>query len=146
MAYVESNILVKGKREDVYQLAKDMEKYPEYMPDVESVEVVERNGNKTITDWTTSVEGTPICWKEEDAFHDEEKSIKYRLIEGDLDKFEGEWVFEPTPTGTKVVLTVDYDFGMPTLAELLGPILDEKVKENSEMMLKAMKKKIERGK
>lgn len=146
MSYVESGILIKGKIRDVYQMAKAMEKYPEYMPDVESVKVIERNGNKTVTDWTTSVEGTPICWKEEDIFYDEEKSIKYRLIEGDLDKFEGEWIFKKTPEGTKVVLTVDFDFGMPTLAELLGPILDEKVKENSLMMLNAMKKKIESGK
>lgn len=143
MSYVESSILIKGDRSKVYELAKEMEKYSSYMPDVQSVKVIKRDGNKTVTDWTTSVEGTPICWKEEDIFDDQAKRIDYKLIEGDLDKFEGMWKFEETEEGTKVTLTVDFDFGMPTLAELLGPILEEKVKENSAMMLKAVKEKIE---
>jgi len=37
------------------------------------------------------------------------------------------------------VLGVDYDFGVPTLAELIGPILQKKVEENSAMMLQALK-------
>lgn len=145
MSYVESSIVIKGKKKDIYQLAKDMEKYPEYMPDVESVEVIQNDGDATVTDWVTSVEGTPICWKERDQFDDENMRISYRLIEGDLDKFEGEWIFTETNDGTRVTLTVDFDFGMPTLAELLGPILEEKVKENSKMMLRAMKEKVEGG-
>jgi coenzyme Q-binding protein COQ10 len=45
--------------------------------------------------------------------------------------------------GCKVTLSVDYDFGMPSLTDLIGPTLKEKVRENSEMMLEGMKKKIE---
>jgi hypothetical protein len=44
---------------------------------------------------------------------------------------------------THVVLGVDYDFGVPTLAELIGPILQKKVEENSLMMLRALKAKSE---
>ncbi len=65
------------------------------------------------------------------------------MIEGDLDKFEGEWKFIPHKDGCKVVLGVEYDFGMPSLTELIGPTLKQKVRENSEMMLEGMKKKIE---
>ena len=143
MPYVESSISIQGKREDVYELAKDMEQFPQYMPDVASVKVVERVDNSTVTEWETLVEEIPICWKEVDEFNDSELKIKYRLIEGDLDKFEGIWKFENTDEGTKVTLTVDFDFGMPTLAELIGPVLEMKVRENSMMMLEAMKKKIE---
>jgi hypothetical protein len=42
-----------------------------------------------------------------------------------------------------VVLGVDYDFGVPTLAELIGPTLERKVRENSEMMLAALKRQAE---
>ena len=143
MSYVESSITIQGRREAVYELAKDMERYPEYMPDVKSVKVVERNGNKTVTDWETSVEEIPICWKETDEFDDGNLRIRYALVEGDLDKFEGEWIFQDDEGKTKVTLTVDFDFGMPTLAELIGPVLEMKVRENSMMMLEAMKKKIE---
>jgi len=44
---------------------------------------------------------------------------------------------------THVSLGVDYDFGVPTLAELIGPILHKKVEENSLMMLRALKAKCE---
>ncbi|MFH1337115.1 MAG: SRPBCC family protein, partial [Candidatus Zixiibacteriota bacterium] len=93
--------------------------------------------------WETLVEEIPICWKEVDEFDDGELRIKYRLIEGDLDKFEGIWKFEDLDGETRVTLTVDFDFGMPTLAELIGPVLEMKVRENSMMMLEAMKKKVE---
>lgn len=143
MSYIESSITIQGKREDVYQLAKEMEKYPEYMPDVNRVKVVEKKEKGTVTEWETAVEEIPICWKEVDEFDDGNLRIKYKLIDGDLDKFEGEWIFENAGDGTKVTLTVDFDFGMPTLADLIGPVLEMKVRENSMMMLEAMKKKIE---
>lgn len=143
MPFVETGIEINASPEQVYELAKNMERYPDFMPDVESINVVERGDNRTVTEWTTNVEGIPICWKEEDVFDDEQIKIGYRLLEGDLDKFEGDWTFTPSESGTQVTLTVDFDFGMPTLADLLGPILKVKVAENSEMMLAGMKKEIE---
>ena len=143
MAYVERSILIEGPIEQVYELAKDMEAYPDFMPDVESVKVVEREPKRTVTEWETSVDGTPILWTEEDLFDDENFIIDYRLIEGDLDKFEGQWRFSRQGSATQVILTVDYDFGIPELTNLIGPTLEQKVGENSEMMLQGMKRRIE---
>jgi coenzyme Q-binding protein COQ10 len=145
MPYVESSIEIKAPARKIYELAKDMERYPEFMPDVESVKVLEANGNQTVTRWKTLVEEAPIEWTEVDVFDDERTRIDYRLIEGDLDKFEGAWTFEERDGVTTVVLGVDYDFGVPTLAELIGPILQKKVEENSQMMLRALKEKCENG-
>ncbi len=144
MAYVERSIVVDAPARDVYDLAKDMERYPEYMPDVESVKVVRRTGNATVTEWETSVDGTPILWTEEDRFDEENLTIAYHLIEGDLDKFDGEWRFESQDDGTtKVTLTVDYDFGIPELTKMIGSTLEQKVGENSEMMLQGIKQEVE---
>jgi ribosome-associated toxin RatA of RatAB toxin-antitoxin module len=145
MPYVESSIEIKAPARKIYELAKDMERYPEFMPDVESVKVLEANGNQTVTRWKTLVEEAPIEWTEIDVFDDERTRIDYRLIEGDLDKFEGAWTFQERDGVTTVVLGVDYDFGVPTLAELIGPILQKKVEENSQMMLRALKEKCEKG-
>lgn len=143
MPYVEKTIFICGQRSAIYELAKDMEQYPQFMPDVESVKVVQREPARTVTEWETSVDGTPIYWTEEDLFDDQNFTIEYRLIEGDLDKFEGVWKFLEAEGGTQVVLTVDYDFGIPELTQLIGPTLQEKVGENSEMMLQGMKRRIE---
>jgi ribosome-associated toxin RatA of RatAB toxin-antitoxin module len=145
MPYVESSIEIKAARQAIYELAKDMESYSDFMPDVEYVKIIKRNGNETVTRWKTLVEEAPIEWTEVDIFDDVNTRIDYKLIEGDLDKFEGAWTFVERDGVTKVVLGVDYDFGVPTLAELIGPILQKKVEENSMMMLQALKDRCEGG-
>jgi coenzyme Q-binding protein COQ10 len=145
LPYVETSIIVAEEPKKVYRFACNMELYPRYMKDVESVTVLERKENQTITDWETSVEGTPIYWKEIDYFDDENLTITYELIEGDLDKFEGQWHFKSVPGGTEITLGVDFDFGIPALEELIGPTLKVKVKENSMMMLEGIKEEMEKG-
>jgi ribosome-associated toxin RatA of RatAB toxin-antitoxin module len=144
MPYVEVAIDVAAPARDVYELAKDQERFPQFMPDVESVTVIERRDDAIVTRWKTLVEEAPIEWTEEDRFDDARTRIDYKLIEGDLDKFEGAWTFEDAGDGTThVVLGVEYDFGVPTLAELIGPTLQRKVEENSEMMLQGLKREAE---
>jgi ribosome-associated toxin RatA of RatAB toxin-antitoxin module len=142
---VETSIVIAAPARDVYELAKDQERFPDFMPDVESVVVVERAAGRLVSRWKTLVEEAPIEWTEEDLFDDAALRVDYRLLEGDLDKFEGSWTFEDGDGTTHVRLIVDYDFGVPTLAELIGPTLHKKVKENAEMMLAALKQKAERN-
>ena len=139
MPYVESTITIDAPPRAVYELAKEQERFPEFMPDVETVVVLERHADYIVTRWKTLVEDAPIEWTEEDRFDDVAIRIDYKLIEGDLDTFEGAWTFVEAGGRTTVTLGVDYDFGVPTLAELIGPTLAKKVRENSEMMLAALK-------
>lgn len=143
MPYVESSIAVAAPARRVYELAKDQERFPQFMPDVETVTILQRTPERVISRWKTLVEEAPIEWTEEDRFDDAALRIEYQLIEGDLDKFEGSWTFEHREGVTHVVLGVEYDFGVPTLAELIGPTLEKKVRENSEMMLAALKREAE---
>jgi coenzyme Q-binding protein COQ10 len=145
MPYVETSIVIDAPASRVYELAKEQERFPEFMPDVESVSVLERHPTHIITRWKTLVEEAPIEWTEEDRFNDGDLRIDYKLLEGDLDKFEGAWTFSENGGSTHVVLGVDYDFGVPTLAELIGPTLQKKVRENSEMMLAALKREAEKS-
>jgi len=144
MPYVETSIVIEAPASRVYELAKEQERFPDFMPDVESVSVLERHPTHIITRWKTLVEEAPIEWTEEDRFNDADLRIDYKLLEGDLDKFEGAWTFSENGGSTHVVLGVDYDFGVPTLAELIGPTLQKKVQENSEMMLAALKREAEK--
>lgn len=144
MPYVEVNKVVKGDKKELYEIIKRMEDYPEFMKDVISVETLEKgNDNTTVTYWVTNVDGRKIKWKELDKFDNDNCHIAYKQIEGDLRKFEGEWILEDTPEGVKVTLTVDFDFGIPMIAPLLNPILKKKVKQNSESMLQSIKERME---
>ena len=143
MPKFEVSIKIQTPKQKVYKIAHEMEKFPQFMRDVKSVKVLEMFDNKTITYWESELEGTPICCKELDESNDEKPSIKYKLTEGDLDKFEGEWIFKDDGDNTEVILTVDYDFGMPAFEGIVGPVLKIKVKENSMMMLEGIKEKAE---
>jgi len=143
MSYIESSIEIEQEPEKVYQLLKKLEDFPRFMPEVKSIKLLEQKGNTSLTEWQTEVDGITIIWKEEEIYDDPNLEVKYRLIEGDLDKFEGSWRLLPIPGGTKAVLGVDYDFGVPALADLMGPVLELKVKENSQAMLRALKVKSE---
>lgn len=145
MPYVEVAMPVMCDRGKIYPILKEMEKYPEFMQDLVSVKVIERQDNTTVTKWVSNVDGRIIKWTELDTFDDENMHIEYRQIEGDLRKFEGEWILTPITGGTEIKLTVDFEFGIPMIAGLLNPILKKKVRDNSTNMLKAVKERMEQG-
>jgi ribosome-associated toxin RatA of RatAB toxin-antitoxin module len=144
MPYIEVALPVNASPETIYPILKDMEKYPEFMEDLVSVAVVERSDNSTVTKWVSNVDGRVIKWTEQDIFDEEKQHISYKQIEGDLKKFEGEWILSPIVGGTEIKLTVDFEFGIPMIAGLLNPILKKKVRANSENMLKAIKDRLEK--
>ncbi|MHC1746138.1 MAG: type II toxin-antitoxin system RatA family toxin [Negativicutes bacterium] len=143
MPYIEVSLPIYCTPEKIYPILKNMEKYPEFMMDLKSVEVLERNGNTTVSRWVSNVDGRIIKWTELDTFDDEKMHITYQQIEGDLKRFAGEWILTPVENGTEIKLTVDFEFGIPMIAGLLNPILKKKVRTNSESMLKAIKERIE---
>ncbi len=143
MPYVEVSKVVKADRAQILPIIKRMEDYPLFMADLKSVSVLERGDNYTITHWVSNVDGRVIEWTERDTFYDDEWRIHYQQTAGDLKKMEGEWLLTEVEDGTKVTLTVDFEFGIPMIAGLLNPILKMKVRDNSENMLAAVKAKIE---
>lgn len=143
MPYVEVSLPVSCSKESIYPILKDMERYPDFMRDLVSVEVVERKENTTVTRWISNVDGRVIKWTELDTFDDANMHIAYEQIEGDLKRFSGEWILQETADGTEIKLTVDFEFGIPMIAGLLNPILKKKVRENSMNMLQAIKHKLE---
>ncbi|MCX7780779.1 MAG: aromatase/cyclase [Negativicutes bacterium] len=143
MPYVEVALSVKSRPSVIYPILKEMTRYPEFMPDLVSVDLIERKDNTTITRWVSNVDGRIIKWTELDEFDDDRMHITYRQIEGDLKKFQGEWILTPSPEGTEIKLTVDFEFGIPMIAGLLNPILKKKVRDNSMNMLKAIKERLE---
>ena len=144
MPYVETKTLIKGQIDDIYNIVKNMEAYPGFMHDLESVEIIERGNDYTISHWVSNVDGRRIVWTERDTFFDDENRIVYKQTEGDLKKMEGEWRLKNSDDAVEVVLAVDFEFGIPMIAGLLNPILKKKVRDNSENMLAAVKEKIEK--
>jgi len=143
MPYVERSVVVAADVETVYRLAKKMEDFPQYMPDVKNVTVIEEDENGTVTRWQVHVIGRDLKWTERDIFDDKTPKITYKQIEGDVKKFEGEWRFVPERGGVRVELTCDAELGVPMLDAIFNPVLKKALEINVDKMLAAIKAKAE---
>ncbi len=142
--YIERSITVVADPSKVYELAKNMEAFPQYMPDVREVTVIDRQESSMTTRWRVHVIGRDFRWTERDEFDDAKPSIRYTQIEGDIKKFEGEWRFIPLDNeSVRVELTCDAELGVPMLDSLFNPVLKKAMEMNIDKMLQGIKSQAE---
>lgn len=145
MPEITSQIQIAAPVEVVYELAKDIEAFPEYMPDIKEVTIVERDGNELISRWGSYVKefARTVKWIEKDHWDDEQRVCTFSQLEGDFTQYEGEWYFEPDGEGSQMRLIVRYELKLPLVGALIQGLLKKKVQENSDNMLAALKKRAE---
>ena len=149
MPRVESAVVINGDLERVYALAKDVESFPEFMPDVRSVKVLERSddGKRTVVEWVGIIKEfkTTIKWVEEDLWDDDNKECRFKLIRGDYGAYSGTWRFEQVDGGVRFLSELDFEYDVPLIGPLIKNIIARKMKENLDNMLAAIKEKVENG-
>jgi len=143
MADVSATMIIRAPLDEVYRVAKDVERFPEFMPDVESIRVLERMDGRTVTEWVGLVQGRKIRWVEEDRWDDAAHLCTFRQREGDFSKYEGTWRFEAVPGGTRTTLDLAYEMDLPLAGALLSNLLKVLVRKNLESMLTALKGQLE---
>jgi ribosome-associated toxin RatA of RatAB toxin-antitoxin module len=149
MPRVQNEITIAANVETVYQTAKDVERFPEFMPDVKSIRVLERSdeGQRTVVEWVGLIQEfkTTIKWVEEDRWDDAAHTCDFTLVRGDFKTYGGQWRFEPTPDGTRFTSTVDYEYDIPLIGPLIKGLILKKMGENVDRLQAALKERIERG-
>jgi len=143
MAQVAAAAFIRALLDRVYGLAKDVESFPTFMPDVESIRVLERKGNHTLTEWVGVVQGRRVRWVEDDDWDDARHLCTFRQREGDFTRYEGTWTFAAADQGTETRLVVDFELELPLAGALLSNLLKVLVRKNLESMLGAMKTRLE---
>jgi len=144
MARVEASVVIAAPVDQVYARARAVEDFPHFMPDLESVEVLERWDGNTVTRWVGVVQGRKIRWVEEDLWDDAAHRCTFRQREGDFSRYEGTWAFEPVAGGTRTTVTVDFEMDIPLAGPLISTLLRTLMRKNVEGMLRALKEHIER--
>ena len=144
MAQVEATIVIRAPLEQVYALAKNVEHFPEFVPDLESVRILERRNGGTVSEWVGVIRGRKIRWVEEDQWDDATHVSRFRQREGDFTVYQGTWSFEAVPEGTKAALVVEFELDIPLAGALLSNLLKVLMRKNVESMLAALKSQLER--
>ena len=144
---VESCVVIRGDLEEVFRLARNVESFPEFMPDLKSVTVLERNenGTRTVTEFVGIIKEfkTTMKWSEEDLWDVQAKTCKFNLVKGDFKTYSGHWTFEEVDGGTKFKSVIEYEYDIPMIGPLIKALIQKKMQQNVENMLAAIKDKVE---
>ena len=145
MPTVESEIVIGAPVEKVYALAKDIERFPEFMADVQSVEILEQTPARQVSHWVGVIKefNRTVSWTEEDFWDDQQLRCTFRQTEGDYTEYGGEWEFGEDPKGTRVYLRIDFEYDVPLIGGLIKGLLQRKMQQNCEAMLAALKEQAE---
>jgi len=147
LALVQSSVEINGPLEQVYALAKDIESFPEFMPDLKSVKVVERSedGSRIVSDWVGIVKEfkTFVKWTEQDIWDDAAKTCTFSLVKGDYSKYSGFWKFTDLGGKTRFDSEIEVEYDVPLIGALIKGLIAKKMKDNVDNMLAAIKQKVE---
>lgn len=147
MPKIQSSIEIDGPIEKVYQLAKDIESFPQFMPDLKSVRVIERSedGSRVVSEWVGIVKefNTTVRWVEEDIWDDANYTCEFSLISGDYAKYSGKWKFTNLGSRTRFDSEIEVEYDVPLIGPLIKGLIAKKMKENVDNMLAAIKQKVE---
>ncbi len=143
MARIEASTEIRAPLAQVYEVAKNVEAFPQFMPDLQSVKVLERRNTETVTEWVGTVQGRKVRWVEIDHWDDGQHLCRFRQREGDFTKYEGTWSFTATGTSTRTLLAVEFELDLPLAGPLVSNLLKVLVRKNLEGMLAGLKQRLE---
>ncbi len=147
MPQVRSELLVSAPVERVYSLAKEIERLPEFIPNVDKVTIRSRDGSTTVSEWAGKVPefNRRIAWVEEDEWDDTARRCTFRLLSGDWDRYDGVWSFAPEGDGTRIVLTITYEYNVPLIGPLIRKLLHKLVARSADETLAGLRAMAEEG-
>ena len=145
MPKVSAEVLVDAPLDTVYKVAKDIERFPDFMEDVESVEILERRSDGYLSRWVGVVKefNRRVTWTEEDHWDDDSHVCTFKQVDGDFSSYGGTWKFEPAGEQTRMTLEVEYEYNVPLIGALIKGLLQRKMEQNCRSMLEAIKRKAE---
>ncbi len=147
MARVELETVIHAPLETVYAVARDVEAFPQFMPDVKSVKILEKSedGSRTLTEWVAyaSQLKLQVKWTEEDLWDDASHTCRFRQVKGDYDQMEGLWEFLPHPEGTLFRSVLDYELRVPLLGAIVQKVVHHLVTLNLKGILEGVKARAE---
>jgi coenzyme Q-binding protein COQ10 len=147
MPIVELSEKINAPIDRVIEIAKDIERYPEFMPEVESISIIEKadEGKRVKSKWVGKIPqfGMKVKWTQQDEWDMSVPCVHFRQVEGDYDKMEGRWEFRTIDGMTEIYNYLDYEYNVPLLGALLQKVVLHIVTSNIRNTLLAIKQKAE---
>jgi ribosome-associated toxin RatA of RatAB toxin-antitoxin module len=142
------SVTVDAPLETVYELAKDIERLPEFDENLQSVKILERQRERTVSEWVGIVREfrQTIKWTEEDEWDDERHICRFAQVKGDFDRYEGTWTFAAEgESRTRIDLALEYEYNVPLIGPLIQGLLHKKTQQAADGIMAAIKTMAEGG-
>lgn len=124
------------KNGDQYQISA-----PEHVKSV----VVEPTDDPqiSVSHWELYFRNGLLEWKERDVYDEESGTLHFEQIEGDFDEFHGKWQVialsdDPADLRLKVVFSATFDFGVPSVADIVEPVAVQLLEDSIGRLLSDM--------
>lgn len=139
MPRVELTLEIGAGADRVWEAVVDIERYPETMDSVRWVKLLPHPDPDPAvrrSAWSIVLKGSILEWEEDELLDHDARTLTFTQRSGDMDIFEGGWqVTELAPARSQVRLTIDFEIGIPLLADMLNPVAERSLRDNCREML-----------
>lgn len=143
MSNVHLELDIAAPVDTVWHAIVDIESFPASMDSVRSVKIIERCGSNRRSAWSVLLQGAVLQWEEAETLDREATTVTFRQLSGDLAQLDGRWsLAEHKPGVTTVCFDVFFQIGIPLLAEMLDPVAQRSLRENSIEMLRGIEREV----
>jgi ribosome-associated toxin RatA of RatAB toxin-antitoxin module len=144
---VQNSILINASPDAVYAIARDVERFPEFMPDVQRITVLEasEDGARQVVEWVGLIPAFKLTvkWTEEDHWDDAARTCQFQQVKGDFNAYSGSWEFKAEGSGTRFESVVNYELEIPTIGPLIRGVVRKIMTDNVDRLQAAIKKRAE---
>lgn len=147
MPRIEQTVTIDAPIDRVYEIARDVESFPDFMEDLQSITVKERSedGNRTVTDWVGLIREfkMTVKWTQEDVWNPAAHRDDFRMLKGDMDSMSGYWQFTEENGRTRFDSVTDYEYNVPLIGPMIKALIKKKMEQNLEATMQAIKRRAE---
>jgi ribosome-associated toxin RatA of RatAB toxin-antitoxin module len=131
MKQVKKSVLLWYTPQEMYELVTQVERYSEFLPWCNKVEVLERGGDSVTARLHLSYAGVRHAFTTRNR-NEPGRSVRMELVDGPFSKLDGLWQFQPLnkpgtegePTACKIAFELSYAFSSGALEAVVSPVFD----------------------
>lgn len=148
MPKIEQSITISAPVDRVFDIARNVEAFPQFMADLKSLVVKERSpdGKRTITEWVGIIREfkMTIKWTQEDLWDTALHRDDFNMLSGDMDSMSGYWLFTAQDAeNTTFESVVNYEYNVPLIGAMVQNLIKKKMTENLQATMDAIKRRAE---
>lgn len=128
---------IQAPADRVWEAVVDVERYPVSMANVRWVKILAHDTPETRhTSWSVVLKGSILEWENHEDLDHVNRRFQSTQLRGDMEVFNGYWqLTEVGPEVTDVRLEMEFEIGIPLLADMLNPVAERALRENCRDML-----------